>query len=84
VQIVPEMTGHELRPAGFFSALGDRSRSVTDVLNQYGLADPAPEGNDREKLYQLLLNSEVYERLRTALKEVKTIDALRSELGCSR
>ena len=64
-----------------FAALANRRTSVSDVLNRFSIPDPAPEGSDEEKLYELLLRTKLFRLLSDRTRRPISIAELRNRLS---
>lgn len=80
----PAMNAINIYPAAMYHKLADTSLSVARVLEEFGVADPAPGGDDAEKLYELMLTSRLFADLRSESKHTMEIDALSRAMGISR
>lgn len=80
----PEMNAMQDYPLELFSALADEGKQVSEILKMYSIPDPAPEGDDGEKLYELLLTSRLFSKLRAASDKPMELAALSRDLGLSR
>lgn len=60
----PKMIAYEDYPLELFHELADTANAVSSVLAEYGIADPSPDGDDAEKLYELLLRCRLFAQLR--------------------
>ena len=80
----PAMNAINTYPAAMYHKLSDVSLPVTQVLREFGIADPAPDGDDPEKLYELMLTSRLFADLRLESKHTMEIDALSRGMGISR
>lgn len=60
---MPQMSGRECFPSELFAELANDSHNVSDILAKYNIKDYAPNGDDAEKLYELLLHSDAFARL---------------------
>ena len=56
----PPMLEYNEYPIELFSELAKSSSNVVDLFEKYGVNDYAPEGDDFEKLYELLLRSSLF------------------------
>lgn len=80
----PAMNAINIYPAEMYHKLADTSLSVVRVLEEFDVADPAPNGDDAEKLYELMLTSRLFADLRSESKHTMEIDALSRAMGISR
>lgn len=80
----PEMNAMQDYPLELFSALADEGKQVSEILKTYSIPDPAPEEDDGEKLYELLLTSRLFSKLRAASDKPMELVALSCDLGLSR
>lgn len=80
----PAMKKHRAYPAELFHKLADSANSVSAVLSELGIADPAPDGDDGEKLYELLLTSSLFSKLRGESARPKDLMTLSRDLDISR
>ena len=80
----PAMNAINIYPAAMYHKLADTSLPVARVLEEFGVADPAPGGDDAEKLYELMLTSRLFADLRSESKHTMEIDALSRAMGISR
>ena len=80
----PAMNAINIYPTEMYHKLADTSLSVARVLEEFGIADPAPNGEDAEKLYELMLTSRLFADLRSESKHTMEIDALSRAMGISR
>lgn len=80
----PAMNAINIYPAAMYHKLADTSLPVVRVLEEFGVADPAPGGDDAEKLYELMLTSRLFADLRSESKHTMEIDALSRAMGISR
>lgn len=80
----PAMNAINIYPTEMYHKLADTSLSVARVLEEFGVADPAPGGDDAEKLYELMLTSRLFADLRSESKHTMEIDALSRAMGISR
>ena len=80
----PAMNAINIYPAEMYHKLADTSLSVARVLEEFGIADTAPNGDDAEKLYELMLTSRLFADLRSESKHTMEIDALSRAMGISR
>lgn len=80
----PAMNAINIYPTEMYHKLADTSLSVARVLEEFGIADPAPNGDDAEKLYELMLTSRLFADLRSESKQTMEIDALSRAMGISR
>lgn len=80
----PAMNAANAYPATMYHKLADTSLPVVRVLEEFGVADPAPGSDDAEKLYELMLTSRLFADLRSASKHTMEIDALSRAMGISR
>lgn len=80
----PAMNAINIYPAAMYHKLADTSLSVARVLEEFGIADLAPNGDDAEKLYELMLTSRLFADLRSESKHTMEIDALSRAMGISR
>lgn len=67
-------------PLALFEELYREQKSAGEVLRDYG-ADFAPDGDEQEKLYELMLRCELFEKLRAAATSPKTVNRLAGEIG---
>lgn len=80
----PAMNAINIYPAAMYHKLADTSLSVARVLEEFGISDPAPNGDDAEKLYELMLTSRRFADLRSESKHTMEIDALSRAMGITR
>lgn len=80
----PAMNAVNIYPAAMYHKLSDASRPVAQVLQEFGVADPAPNGDEPEKLYELMLTSRLFADLRLASKHTMEIGALSRAMGIGR
>lgn len=80
----PEMNAMQDYPLELFSALADEGKQVSEILKTYSIPDPAPEGDDGEKLYEFLLTSRLFSKLRAASDKPMELAALSRDLELSR
>lgn len=80
----PAMNAINIYPAEMYHKLADTSLPVARVLEEFDVADPAPNGDDAEKLYELMLTSRLFADLRSESKHTMEIDALSRAMGISR
>ena len=78
----PMVDYHEF-PTELFSELNDENNAIVDVLAKHG-ADFAPAGDESEKLFELLLRSDLFSKLRDAAIGTKTLGKLAKEIGVSK
>ncbi|MDL2274489.1 hypothetical protein LJC34_08155, partial [Oscillospiraceae bacterium OttesenSCG-928-G22] len=69
-------------PAALFAKLYDETRPVSATLSKFQ-ADFAPGGDDNEKLYELMLRSDLFGTLRECANGAKTVSRLAGEMGVS-
>lgn len=67
-------------PSQLFSDLNADSAKACDVFRKYGLIDYAPDGDDSEKFYELLLHCKIFRHFVDCTRQPKTILELREEL----
>lgn len=67
-------------PLKLYAELYDGNRSVIEILKDYN-ADFAPNCDENEKLFELMLRSDLFGRLRGCANETKTVTKLASEIG---
>lgn len=79
--IVPSMKAKNYYPFEMYADFADHANSVGAILARYGITDPAPDGDDGEKLYELLLSSNEYASLRSLLAEPHTTFYLKQQLN---
>ncbi len=60
---MPPMREKEYFPPELFAELANASNNVREVLTRYNIIDYAPDGDDAEKLYELLLHSDAFAKL---------------------
>ena len=60
----PKMKAYEDYPLELFRKLADTANTVSSVLTEFGISDPAPDGDDAEKLYELMLRCRLFAQLR--------------------
>lgn len=70
-------------PPSLFSALCDGARPASEVLQECN-ADFAPDADEGEKLFALMLHSNLFAKLREASSEAKTVSNIAGELGISK
>ena len=80
----PAMNAINVYPTAMYHKLADTSLPVARVLEEFGVTDLAPDGNDAEKLYELMLTSRHFADLRSESKHTMEIDALSRAMGISR
>ena len=80
----PAMNAINVYPTAMYHKLADTSLPVARVLEEFGVEDPAPNGDDAEKLYELMLTSRHFADLRSESKHTMEIDALSRAMGISR
>lgn len=80
----PAMNAINIYPAEMFHKLADTSLPVARVLEEFDVADPAPNGDDAEKLYELMLTSRLFADLRSESKHTMEIDSLSCAMGIRR
>ena len=80
----PPMTAHRIYPTALFHKLADTSTPVKQVLDEFQITDPAPDGDDNEKLYELMLTSKLFSDLRQKSKSTMEIGALSCAIGITR
>lgn len=80
----PAMNAINIYPAEMYHKLADTSLPVARVLEEFDIADPAPNGDDAEKLYELMLTSRLFADLRSESKHTMEIDALSRAMGIRR
>lgn len=80
----PAMNAINIYPAAMYRKLSDTSLPVAQVLQEFGVADPAPNGDDPEKLYELMLTSRLFADLRLESKHTMEIGALSRAMGIGR
>ena len=80
----PEMKAHEDYPLELFHKLSDTANAVANVLAEYGISDPAPEGDDAEKLYELLLRCSLFAQLRKESAHTMELQALSKAMCITR
>ncbi|HHT28322.1 MAG TPA: DEAD/DEAH box helicase [Firmicutes bacterium] len=69
-------------PSTLFAELYDKQQSIDDILRKYD-ADYSPHGDEGEKLYELMLRSALFGKLRSATTQVKTVQDVAAEIGVS-
>ena len=80
----PAMNAINIYPAEMFHKLADTSLPVARVVEEVDVADPAPNGDDAEKLYELMLTSRLFADLRSESKHTMEIDSLSCAMGIRR
>lgn len=80
----PVMKALNIYPAAMFHKLADTSLPVSQVLSEFQVEDPAGDGNDNEKLFELMLTSRLFADLRNESKHFMEIDALSHAMGITR
>lgn len=70
-------------PLELFKEIYEEVDPIGEILKKHG-ADFAPEGDDNEKIYELLLRSRVFGKLRQVVNKPKTVSEIASELAISR
>ena len=68
-------------PADMLTALADNGKQAAEVLKQYGVTDYAPEGDDAEKLYELLLHAKLFHEMIAIARTPVTVQELRRRLN---
>ena len=69
-------------PDELFAELYNASREISDILNSYN-ADFAPRGDANEKLFELLIRSNLFAKLRDTAASPKTVSAIANEMDIS-
>ncbi len=69
-------------PARLFEELYNRTRPVEEILKEYD-ADFAPNGDENEKLFELMLRSSLFGKLRQIANRAKTVSRMAGEMGVS-
>lgn len=80
----PGMNALNTYPSALFHKLADTSIPVIQALNEFQISDPAPTGDDNEKLYELMLTSRLFADLRHESKQTMEIGALSRAMGITR
>ena len=80
--ITPRMREHREFPAELFAQLYEGKRPVSEVLAEYEL-NFLPDKNDNDMIFELMLRSEAFGRLRSSLNYPKTIEQISLETGMS-
>ena len=80
----PAMHAHNTYPPELFHELADTANSVKEVLEQFHITDPAPGADDNEKLYELMLTSNLFALLRRESAHTLEISALSRAMDISR
>lgn len=80
----PTMNALNTYPSTLFHKLANASLPVKQVLHEFDISDPAPSGDDAEKLYELMLTSRLFADLRAESKITMEIDALSRAMGIDR
>lgn len=80
----PKMNAMKAYPQELFHLLSDTANNVTDVLKKFDIEDPAPNGDDGEKLYELMLTSQLFARLRQESSATMEINALSKAMDISK
>lgn len=80
----PVMNALNVYPSAMYHKLAETSNSVARVLEEFNIPDFAPQGNDSEKLYELMLTSKHFADLREASRHTMEISALSRKMGISR
>ena len=70
-------------PKELFRELYDEQHTVGEILAKYD-ADFSPDGDENEKLFELMLRSSLFERLREAANGAKTVASMADEMGVSK
>ena len=81
-QIEHHQVGWNEFPEGLFHDLYAREQTIGEILSSYG-ADFAPNKAESEKLFELMLRSALFGKLRQSANRAKTMSRLASEIGCS-
>ena len=80
----PAMNARNDYPAEMYHKLADTAFPVVRVLEDFGVPDPAPDGDDAEKIFELMLTSRLFAELRAKSKDTMEINALSRAMNISR
>ena len=80
----PAMNAWNEYPKELFQKLANAAYSVSKVLEEFHIPDPAPGADDNEKLYELMLTSKQFAQLREESSHTMEIGALSREMGLTR
>lgn len=83
IEIRQPMLEYRDFPPKLFQDLYDGKRRISDVLEEYG-ADFAPNCDDNEKMFELMLHCSLFDKLRDAANGAKTVSNIAGEMGISR
>lgn len=77
----PVMTVRRPYSPELFHKLAQNTEPVSKVLEEFGISDPAPDADDNEKLYALMLTSQLFAVLREESSRHMEIGALSRAMG---
>ena len=80
VEIRQPMIEYRDFPLKLFAELHDPICSIEEILKRYD-ADFAPDGSESEKLFELMLHSNSFSKLRDAAHTAKTVTQMANEVG---
>lgn len=83
VEIHQPIIEHRNFPSELFAELNGSVRPVKEILEEYD-ADYAPNCDESEKLFELMLRSSLFLKLRDTATVVKTVSQIAYEMGISR
>lgn len=82
VEILQPLIEHNDFSSKLFAELNNPVRSVEEILNTYD-ADFAPNGSEGEKIFELMLRSSLFAKLRKVASVIKPISQIANEIGIS-